>query len=64
MGLTQWKIKLSISVLTTPATLGDTGAIEIPSSVHHNLKVFVVVNGHRNVVVVLEPLLNGDLVIS
>jgi len=64
MGLTQWKRMPSISVLTTPATLGDTGVIEIPSSVHHDLKVLVVINGHRDVVVVLKPLLNGDLVIS
>jgi hypothetical protein len=64
MGLTQWKRMLSISVLTTPATLGDTGVIKIPSSVHHNLKVLVVVNRHRDVIVVLKPLLNSDFVIS
>ena len=52
------------SELATPALLGDSIALEVPGVVHHELEVVVSVDGHGDVVVVLEPLVDGDTVVT
>jgi len=52
------------SELASPAFLGDSGVVQVPCRVHHQLEVLVIVNGHGHVVVVFNPLIIGDLAVS
>ena len=49
----------SVSVECRPAFLGDTRVVQVPSVVHHQLEVGIIINRHRNRVVVFDPLVWG-----
>jgi len=55
---------LSVSDFTTPSFLGNSITLKVPGAVHHGLEVLVFVNGHGDVVVVLDPFWHGDKSIS
>ena len=57
-------IKRGISVLAGPSLLGDFLTVEVPGVVHHELEVSVIIDGHGDVIVVLNPLLHGNVTIS
>jgi len=52
------------SVLACPSLLGNSLTVKVPGVVHHKCEILVVVNGHRDVVVVLDPFIHGDDAIS
>ena len=52
------------SDLATPALLGDTGVIEVPDTVHHELEIEVIVNIGRYILVVLHELGKRHFVVT
>ena len=52
------------SDFAAPALLGDLVTLQVPGIVHHELEVVVSVNAHGDVVVVLDPLIDGDSAVT
>lgn len=52
------------SVLASPALLGNFLTVKVPGIVHHEVKVCIVIDGHRHIVVVLAPLFWSNFTIS
>ena len=63
-----WFCDSSLSVVcsyfTAPSLLGDLVALKVPGAVHHGLEVVISIDGHGDIVVVLEPLWHRDLSVS
>ena len=52
-----------MSIVVAPALLGDLLSIEVPGVVHHESKVLIIIDGGRDVVVVLFELFLGNDVV-
>jgi hypothetical protein len=52
------------SVLAGPSLFGNSLAIQVPGVVHHELEISIIIDGHRDIVVVFTPFFRSDVSIS